>query len=75
MNNAWLDMLFLVEMWHNSDYITSVYVTCATVIDRHRPRSRTNTIITNRDGIAAVAVAGIRLTSCDFGFRLSMIDK
>src|SRR5664279_1305747 len=66
-----IDVMFLVETWHDDDSVTlrRLRVDGYQVIDRPRPRVRSDTISTNHGGMAAVAVPGIRLTLIDLGVK------
>lgn len=66
-----IDVLFLVETWHDSDSvcISRLRANGFQVIDRPRPRSITDTLATNHGGVAAVGAPGVQLTLCDFGVR------
>jgi len=64
-----IDVLFLVETWHDTD---DVSLRCLRadgfqVIDRPRPRLRVDTLVANHGGVAAVAVSGVQLTKLDVG--------
>jgi len=58
-----IDVLFLVETWHDADSVSlrRLRADGFQVVDRPRPRTRTATLATNHGGVAAVAVPGIRL--------------
>jgi len=64
-----IDVFFLVETWHDGDAVSLRRLRCDgfQVIDRPRPRCHADTTSTNHGGVAAVAVAGIRLASLDLG--------
>jgi hypothetical protein len=64
-----IDVLFLVETWHDSDSVSLRRLRTGgfQVVDRPRPRSTTDTLATNHGGVAAVAVAGVKLAVCDLG--------
>src|SRR5664279_1916000 len=66
-----IDVLFLVETWHNSDSVSlrRLRADGFQVVDRARPRVRDNVMTTNHGGVAAVAVPGIRLTLLDLGVK------
>ena len=64
-----IDVMFLVETWHDSDSVVlrRLRVDGYQVVDRARPRTTVDTLATNHGGVAAVAVPGIRLTLLDLG--------
>jgi len=66
-----IDVLFLVETWHDADTVRlrRLRADGFQVVDRQRPRSRVDTLATNHGGIAAVAVAGVQLTRLDIGAK------
>ena len=66
-----IDVLFLVETWHDTDSVAFCRLRTDgfQVVDRPRPRRRVDDLKTNHGGVAAVAVSGIRLTSLDVGVR------
>jgi len=55
-----IDVLFLVETWHDADAVRfrRLRTDGFQVIDRPRPRLHNNTLSTNYGGVAAVAVSG-----------------
>jgi len=64
-----VDVLFLVETWHDSD---SVCINCLRtdgfqVVERARPHISSDVLSTNHGGVAAVAVKGVRLTRINLG--------
>ena len=66
-----IDVLFLVETWHDSDSVSlrRLRADGFQIVDRPRPRTRANTLDTNHGGIAAVAVPGVRLVMMDIGVK------
>ena len=66
-----LDVMCLVETWHDSDSVSlrRLRVDGMQVIDRPRPRTVSDTLATNHGGVAIVAMPGIRLTRSDIGAR------
>ena len=58
-----IDVLFLVETWHDADSVSlrRLRADGFQVIDFPRPRTRTAILATSHGGVAAVAVPGIRL--------------
>jgi hypothetical protein len=64
-----LDIMLLVETWHDSDSVSLARLRADgyVVIDRPRPRLVTDTLATNHGGVAVVAVPGIRLKLLDLG--------
>ena len=71
-----IDVLFLVETWHDSDSVSirRLRADGFQVVDRPRPRCRTDTLDTNHGGVAAIAVPGVRLqrvTSASNRLRLN----
>lgn len=71
-----IDVLFLVETWHDADSVAlqQLRVDGFQVVDRPRPRLRADVLTTNHGGLAAVAVSGVRLTSLDLGVRPSTFE-
>ena len=65
-----MDVMFLVETWHDSDCVSfrRLRVDGYNVIDRPRPRIREG-LETHHGGVAAVAVPGIRLLPVDLGVK------
>jgi len=53
-----IDVLFLVETWHDTDSVSfrRLRADGFQVVDRPRPRVRDDVITTNHGGVAAVAV-------------------
>jgi len=66
-----IDVLFLVETWHDSDSVSLRRLRAEgfQIVDRPRPRTRTNTIATNHGGVAVIAVPGLHLTLLDLGVK------
>jgi hypothetical protein len=66
-----IDVLFLVETWHDTDAVVfrRLRTDGFAVVDRPRPRRRVDTLTSNHGGLAAVAVPGVRLTLFDLGAR------
>ena len=64
-----VDVMFLVETWHDSDSVSlgRLRADGFQVVDRPRPRARADTLATNHGGVAAVAVQGVRLSLIDIG--------
>ena len=64
-----IDVMFLVETWHDVDSVCLRRLRAGgfQVIDRPRPRVRVDTINTNHGGVAAVASPGVRLSLLDLG--------
>jgi len=64
-----LDVIFLVETWHDSDSVSlgRLRADGFQVVDRPRPRSRLDTLATNHGGIDVVAVQGMWLGKIDIG--------
>jgi hypothetical protein len=65
-----IDVLFLVETWHDVDSVGDGFQ----VVDRPRPRSRVDSLVTNHGGLAVVAVSIIRLTKLDLGVKLETFE-
>ena len=66
-----IDVLCLVETWHDGDSVSlrRLRADGYQVVDCPRPRHRVDTLATNHGGVAAVAVAGVRLTRLDIGAK------
>ena len=68
-----IDVLYLVETWHDTDSVSfrRLRTDGFQFVDRPRPRSRArvDTLSTNHGGVAVVVVAGVRLTILDLGLR------
>ena len=66
-----IDVIFLVETWHDSDSVCFRRLRSEgfQVVDRPRPRSCLDALTTNHGGVAAVAIPGIRLATIDIGVR------
>jgi len=68
-----IDLLCLVETWHDTDSVSfrRLRTDGFQVVDRPRPRSHAgvNSPSTNHGGVAAVAVAGVLLTMLDLGLK------
>jgi len=66
-----IDVLFLVETWHDSDSVSlqRLRVDGFQVVYRTRPRRLTDTMTTNHGGITAIAVFGVLLMSLDIGVK------
>jgi hypothetical protein len=66
-----LDVMFLVETWHDSDSVCLARLRADgyLVMDRSRPRLVTDTLATNHGGMAVVAAPGIRLAAFDLGVK------
>jgi len=66
-----IDVQFLVETWHDADSVCfrRLRVDGFQVVDRPRPRSRTDTMVTNHGGVAAIAVPGVRLSLLELGIK------
>jgi exonuclease III len=66
-----IDVMLLVETWHDSDSVSlrRLRVDGFQVVDRPRPRARDDTMATNHGGVAAVAASGVRLSTLDLGAR------
>jgi len=64
-----IDVLFLVETWHDTDSVclNRLRADGFQVVDRPRPRLHNNTVATNHGGVAALAVPGIRLSRVEIG--------
>ena len=64
-----IDVVFLVETWHDTDSVAfrRLRVDGFQVVDRPRPRSRVDTLSTNYGGVAAVACPGVHLSLLDLG--------
>ena len=64
-----VDVLFLVETWHDSDSvcINRLRTDGFQVVERARPRISSDVLSTNHGGVAAVAVKGVRLTRINLG--------
>ena len=58
-----IDVLFLVETWHDSDSVSVRLLRSAglTVLDRPRTRKRHDTLTTNHGGVAVVSVPGVHV--------------
>ena len=58
-----IDVLFLVETWHDADSVCLSRLRSAglEVLDRPRPRQKKESLNTNHGGIAAVSVPGVSL--------------
>jgi len=66
-----IDVLLLVETWHDADSVSfrRLRADGFQVVDRPRPRLRADTTSTNHGGVAVVAVNGVRLSSLDIGVK------
>jgi len=66
-----IDVLFLVETWHDSDSVSLRRLRAEgfQIVDRPRPRTRINTVATNHGGVAVIAVPGLHLTLLDLGVK------
>jgi len=66
-----IDVLFLVETWHDPDAvcIRRLRADGFYVVDAPRPRAACNTVATNHGGVAAVAFTGARLQPLDIGAK------
>lgn len=64
-----IDVLFLVETWHDSDSVCLRRLRAYgfQVVDRPRPRERDDTLATNYGGVIVIAVPGVRLTLLELG--------
>jgi len=64
-----IDVLFLVETWHDHDAvcIRRLRADGFTVVDVPRPRTATDTMLTNHGGVAAVAFTGARVEPVNVG--------
>jgi len=71
-----IDVLFLVETWHDADSVclNRLRADGFQVVDRPRPRLHDDTVATNHGGIAALAVPGIRLSRVEIGVRPSTFE-
>ena len=71
-----VDVLFLVETWHDADSVCTRRLRADgyQVIDCPRPRSRSDTLATNHRGVAAVAFTGARLERLDLGATPSTFE-
>jgi len=71
-----VDVMFLVETWHDTDSVASQRLRADgfQVVDRPRPRSRADTLATNHGGLAAFASPGIRLSSLDLGIKRASFE-
>jgi len=71
-----IDVLFLVETWHDADSVSFRRLRSDgfQVVDHPRPRTRTATLTTNHGGVAAVAVPGVRLCNIDLGIKADMFE-
>ena len=65
-----IDVMFLVETWHDTDSVAFQRLRADgfQVVDRPRPRSRADTLATNHGGLAVVASPS-RLSLLDFGIK------
>ena len=56
-----IDVLFLVETWHDSDSVSVRLLRSAglTVLDRPRTRKRHDTLTTNHGGVAVISAPGV----------------
>ena len=59
-----VDVLLLAETWHDSDSVCLSRLRSLhfEVLDRPRPRCRTDTLATNHGGVAAISSPGVHLT-------------
>jgi hypothetical protein len=66
-----LDVMCLVETWHDSDSVClrRLRVDGMQVVDRPRPRIVVNRVTTNHGGVAIVAMPGVRLSQLDVGVK------
>jgi exonuclease III len=66
-----LDVMCLVETWHDSDSVClrRLRVDGMQVVDRPRPRVVVDTVTTNHGGVAIVAMPGVRLSQLDVGVK------
>ena len=73
-----IDVMFLVETWHDADSVVfrRLRVDGYQVVDRPRPRTSSNvdTLSTNHGGVAVVAAPGIRLVSLNLGVKPSTFE-
>jgi len=71
-----IDVMFLIETWHDTDCIAfqRLRVDGFQVVDRPRPRKVAHTLATNHGGVAAVAKPGIRLTALDLAIKPAMLE-
>jgi len=66
-----IDVMFLIETWHDTDCVAfqCLRVDGFQVVDRPRPRKVADTLANNHGGVAAVTKPGIRLTELDLGIK------
>jgi len=66
-----IDVLFLVETWHDPDAvcIRRLRADGFHVVDAPRPRAACDTVATNHGGVAVVAFTGARLQPLDIGAK------
>ena len=71
-----MDVLFLTETWHDADSIClrRLRADGSQVVDRPRPRLRTDTLSTNHGGIVVIASSGLRLSTVDLGVKPSTFE-
>lgn len=71
-----IDVLFLTETWHDADSICLRRLRAEgfQVVDRARPRLRTDTLKTNHGGIVVAATSGVRLSVVDLGVKPSTFE-
>ena len=64
-----LDVLFLVETWHDSDStcLCRLRADGFQTVDRPRPRARDDTLAQNLGGVAVISFTGARLQQVDLG--------
>lgn len=70
-NDQLIDVLFLVETWHDNDSVClgRLRQNGFQVADRPRPRALVNTLTTNHGGIVVIAPPGVRLVTLDLGLK------
>ena len=66
-----IDVLFLVETWHDADSVClrRLRADGFRVIDCPRPRTTINSLSTNHGGVAVVATSSVRLTPVNLGSK------
>ena len=71
-----IDVMFLIETWHDTDCIAfqRLRVDGFQVVYRPRPRKVAHTLATNHGGVAAVAKPDIRLTALDLAIKPAMLE-
>jgi len=71
-----IDVLFLVETWHDADSVSFCRLRAdgIQVVVRPRPCLRADTLSTNHGGVAAVAISGVQLPRLDVGVNCTSCE-